>query len=81
MTFSHWQKRAMEGMLQALEPRVNLSANPALPPRLMALLEREERRQKTLSSEASVRKFTQRLQRIQENRNAEKKEEPVAAKG
>lgn len=35
---SHWQKRAMEGMLQALEPRVSLEKGPALSPRLQTLL-------------------------------------------
>ncbi|MDD5533663.1 MAG: helix-turn-helix domain-containing protein [Syntrophales bacterium] len=36
---SHWEKRALEGMLQALEPRVRLDQGPALSPRLQALLE------------------------------------------
>ena len=34
----HWQKRAMEGILQALEPRVNLEKAPALSPKLLQLL-------------------------------------------
>ena len=38
ITFSQWQDRAMEGMLQALESRVNLTAGQALSPRLQALL-------------------------------------------
>ena len=38
ITFSQWQDRAMEGMLQALESRVNLAAGQALSPRLQALL-------------------------------------------
>jgi transposase-like protein len=37
-TFEQWQQRAMEGMLQALEPRVNLARGQALSPRLQALL-------------------------------------------
>jgi hypothetical protein len=40
MVLSMWQKRAMEGMLQALEPRVNLERGPALSPRLQVMLER-----------------------------------------
>jgi transposase-like protein len=38
MTFQHWQHRAMEGMLQALESRVNLAKGEVLSPRLQALL-------------------------------------------
>ncbi len=38
ITFSQWQERAMEGMLQALESRVNLAAGQVLSPRLQALL-------------------------------------------
>jgi len=38
ITFSQWQNRAMEGMLQALESRVNLAAGQVLSPRLQALL-------------------------------------------
>src|SRR4051812_45312675 len=37
---SHWQDRALEGMLQALEPRVNLEKGAALPPRLLRILEK-----------------------------------------
>lgn len=40
MTFSQWQERAMEGMLQALEGRVNLASGQALSPRLQALLQK-----------------------------------------
>ena len=39
----HWQNRALEGMLQALEPRRNLEQGAALSPRLQALLERREK--------------------------------------
>jgi hypothetical protein len=41
MVLSHWQRRAMEGMLQALEPRVRLEKGPALSPRLQAMLEKK----------------------------------------
>lgn len=42
-TFSQWQQRAMEGMLQALESRVNLAGGQALSPRLQALIQRRQR--------------------------------------
>jgi hypothetical protein len=57
-TFNQWQQRAMEGMLQALEPRVNLAKGAALSPRLQALL---ALRQKPLNTA----KLTQRLEQIQ----------------
>jgi transposase-like protein len=58
VTFDQWQQRAMEGMLQALEPRVNLAQGQALSPRLQALL--LKRQQLT-----STRKLAQRLEQIQ----------------
>jgi hypothetical protein len=39
----HWQNRAMEGMLQALEPRRNLSKGVALSPRLQVMLAQREK--------------------------------------
>ena len=42
VTLQQWQERAMEGMLQALEPRVNLADGGALSPRIRALLERRQ---------------------------------------
>ena len=39
----HWQNRAMEGMLQALEPRMNLEKGVALSPRLQAMLAQREK--------------------------------------
>ena len=42
MTLQQWQQRAMEGMLQALEPRTNLADGAALSPRLRALLRRQQ---------------------------------------
>jgi transposase-like protein len=60
---NYWQQRALEGMLQGLEPRVKLAAGTALSPRLQTLLERKhlavQRRQSR-----SV-KLEQRLHRIQ----------------
>ena len=64
MTFQHWQRRAMEGMLQALESRVNLAKGEALSPRLQALL---SNRQKMLNT----RKISTRLEQIQLARKEE----------
>ena len=58
MTFQHWQRRAMEGMLQALESRVNLSKGQVLSPRLQALLASRQRR-------LSTDKIASRLEQIQ----------------
>jgi hypothetical protein len=38
-----WQNRAMEGMLQALEPRRNLEKGAALSPRLQVMLAQREK--------------------------------------
>ena len=59
LTLQQWQERAMEGMLQALEPRVNLANGAALSPRIRALL---DKRQQQLGKE----KLTQRLAELQE---------------
>lgn len=57
ITFNHWQRRAMEGMLQALESRVNLTKGEALSPRLQALLQSRQR-------SVTVTKLTSRLEQI-----------------
>jgi hypothetical protein len=57
ITFNQWQQRAMEGMLQALENRVNLSKGEALSPRLQALLQNRQR-------VATADKLTSRLEQI-----------------
>ena len=63
MVLSQWQKRALEGMLQALEPRVILDKGPALSPRLQAMLEKkrltlpvQSRLERTLSRAQEARK-------------------------
>jgi len=63
MVLAQWQKRAMEGMLQALEPRVSLEKGPALSPRLQTMLEKKRlslvtssRLEKTLSKAQEARK-------------------------
>jgi len=69
MTFQHWQRRAMEGMLQALESRINLAKGEALSPRLQALL---SNRQKTLNT----RRLSSRLEQIQLARKEESASQP-----
>jgi len=63
MTFHHWQRRAMEGMLQALETRANLAKGQALSPRLQHLLQSQQRgrQQNPLAN---------RLQQISQNKVA-----------
>ena len=61
MTLHQWQARAMEGMLQALETRVNLARGEALSPRLQSLL---------LSRAARPRPLNKRLEQIQLASNA-----------
>jgi hypothetical protein len=56
ITFNQWQQRAMEGMLQALESRVNLSKGEALSPRLQALL---QQRQRTVTAGRLTRRLEQ----------------------
>ncbi len=57
ITLQQWQERAMEGMLQALEPRVNLADGAALSPRIRALL---DKRQQQIGKE----RLTKRLEEL-----------------
>jgi transposase-like protein len=59
MTLQQWQERALEGMLQALEPRTNLADGGALSPRLKSLLARRR-------TEETKGKLKSRLQKLQE---------------
>jgi len=59
LTLQQWQERAMEGMLQALEPRVNLADGAVLSPRIRALL---DKRQQQVGKE----KLSKRLAELQE---------------
>jgi hypothetical protein len=68
MVLAHWQKRAMEGMLQALEPRVSLEKGPALSPRLQAML---EKKRLTLLTSAVQGRLEKTLSKAQEARKAE----------
>jgi hypothetical protein len=58
MTFNHWQNRALEGMLQALESRVNLARGDVLSPRLRELLQKQQRA-------SSVERLQARLQKVE----------------
>lgn len=62
-TLNQWQDRAMEGMLQALEPQVKLSQGKALSPRLQALLQKQQR-------SVDVNKISSRLEQLQQNKIA-----------
>jgi hypothetical protein len=68
MMLAHWQRRAMEGMLQALEPRVSLDKGPALSPRLQAML---EKKRLSILTNTAQGKLEKRLSRAQEAVKAE----------
>ena len=57
ITFQQWQDRAMEGMLQALESRVNLAAGQCLSPRLRVLLTKRHQAAGTGKLEAKLAKL------------------------
>ena len=59
----NWQDRALKGMMQALEPRLNLEKGPALPPRLQKYLERRIS-SKQVTGDMNTR-LENRLQKIQ----------------
>jgi hypothetical protein len=62
----HWQDRALEGMLQALESHVNLDKGPALTPRLQMMLEKRKKIMDNTSPQA--RKLTERLAQIDKSK-------------
>ena len=68
MVLSQWQRRAMEGMLQALEPRVRLEKGPALSPRLQAML---DKKRLTLQTSTVLGRLEKTLSKAQEARKAE----------
>ena len=70
ITFKQWQDRAMEGMLQALEGRVNLAGGAVLSPRLQALI--TKRRMASGSS-----KLESRLAKLSQNPLSSGKQEEV----
>ena len=61
---SQWQNRALEGMMQALSPRVNLESCPSLSPRLHALLAKKEKQMQKIQVKAMSQKLETRLSRI-----------------
>jgi len=68
MVLTQWQKRAMEGMLQALEPRVRLEKGPALSPRLQTML---EKRRLTLLTNTAQNRLEKTLFKAQETKKPE----------
>lgn len=61
VTFQHWQGRAMEGMLQALDNQLQLNDTTVLNPRLRKLMER---------GNGSGGRFGRRLLKIQQERDS-----------
>jgi transposase-like protein len=72
ITFHHWQSRAMEGMLQALESRVNLAQGQVLSPRLQGLLLKQQR-------SANLTKLSARLEALQNKAGGKAEETPKTA--
>ena len=69
MILKHWQNRALEGMLQALEPRRNLEQGTALSPRLQALLEHREKNLLVRSAGQLESRLSSRLTAIASKRD------------
>jgi hypothetical protein len=72
ITFNHWQSRAMEGMLQALESRVNLAQGQVLSPRLQSLLHKQQR-------SANLTKLSARLEVLQNKAGSKTEQTPQTA--
>ncbi len=70
---NHWEKRALEGMLQALEPRVRMDQGPSLSPRLQALLEGKSLKMRLGKVSGRLEERLSRLQEKKEPKEAEKK--------
>lgn len=66
-----WQDRAMEGMLLALQPRVQVERGVALSPRLAVLLKK--------SQAGMMKGLDKRLKKLQRNPKALQEEREVAA--
>ena len=64
MHLKHWQDRAMEGMMQALEPRSGLAVGSALSPRLRVLLEKRQRVE-------GMSRLDQKLAKLQDKKKTE----------
>jgi hypothetical protein len=74
ITFQQWQDRAMDGMLQVLESRVNLSQGGVLSPRLQQLLQKQQRA-------ASTEKLNHRLAQLQQAKPLQPKLAPPPEPG
>jgi transposase-like protein len=70
ITLHYWQRRALEGMLQALESRVNLLKGEALSPRLQHLLQHQLQRQ-------SLTRLAGRLKQVQQKKIASNPADPA----
>lgn len=68
MTLHHRQKRATEGILQALTPRAPLAQGHVLPPRLLTMLARQEELMKARLTAPATDGLVRRLQKIREKR-------------
>ena len=66
-----WQDRAMEGMLLALQPRVQVERGVALSPRLVVLLKK--------SQAGMMKRLDKRLRKVQGNLKAPQEEREGAA--
>jgi len=66
-----WQDRAMEGMLMALQPRVQMERGVALSPRLVVLLKR--------SQAGMMKGLDKRLKRLQGNPKVPQEEREAVA--
>ncbi len=58
---SHWEQRALSGMLQALETQTRLEAGPALSPKLERLLARQ-----ALQQQGRLARLEKRLAKLQD---------------
>jgi hypothetical protein len=67
-----WQDRAMEGMLLALQPRVQVERGVALSPRLAVLLEKK-------SQAGKIKGLDRRLKKLQKNIKVSPEVREVAA--
>ena len=61
VVLSHWEKRALAAMLQALESQTRLEPGPALSPKLERLLARQ-----ALQHKGRMAKLEKRLAKLQE---------------
>ena len=66
-----WQDRAMEGMLMALQPRVQVERGVALSPRLVVLLKK--------SQAGMMKRLDKRLKRLQGDLKAPQEQREAAA--